>query len=442
MTPLSAQEKEKILSYLESRLDPKVYDAWCRSLELETAGANSVRVPTANAFHRDWIEKLLRKPLEDAFLDVFGREVEVVFQVGDAQPVAPPPPAQSRPKTHATAAALKPEYTFSNFVEGPSNRMAYAASVAVSESPAGLYNPLLIHGGVGLGKTHLLQAICHAILARKPDASVHYLSCEAFVNAYISSLHRGNTEAFRSRYRNADVLVIDDIHFLSAKEGSQEEFFHTFNALHLAGRQIVLSSDQPAEAIPSLKEHLLSRFKSGFDAPLLPPTYEMRLAILQRKAAARGWDIPDDVLGHIASSVQTNIRELEGALTKVMGFASLSKRRPDLELANEVIQGTSPSRSRSVTISDVQQAVAKYFNKRVSELQSRRWTKSTSMARQVCIYLCHRLTGASLQELGANFGGRDHSTIIYAIRKVKAAVAGGGKLQSDIDNITRILGLH
>ncbi len=443
MIPLTAQEKQKVLSFLESRLEPKVYDAWCRSLEIEAAGENAVRIPTANPFHRDWLEKLLRKPFEDAFQDLFGREVEIVFQVGETPfPLPPPPapaPAPARPPAPAPAAgsAFRPEYTFANFVEGPSNRMAHAAAVAVSESPAGLYNPLFLHGGVGLGKTHLLQAICQAILARNPAATVLYLSCEEFVNGYITAIQRNKLDAFRARHRHADVLVVDDIHFLSNKEGSQEEFFHTFNALHLAGRQMVLSSDQPAEDIPSLKQHLLSRFKSGFDAPLMPPTYEMRLVILRRKASARGWDIPEEVLSYMATQVQTNIRELEGALTKVMGFASLAQRRPDLDVAREVLRSARPPRASSVSISEVQQIVAKYFNRRVSEIQSRRWTKSSSLARQVCIYLCHRFTGSSLQELGAHFGGRDHTTILYSIRKIEDAASRNNALQADIERLIR-----
>ncbi len=444
MTSLSVQDKQRILSFLESRLEPKVYDAWCRSLQIEPAGEDEVRVPTANPFHRDWLEKLLRKPLEDAFMDLFGREVEIVFQVGDANPLPlppAPPPVAGRPPAPAphpaARSAFKPEYTFANFIEGPSNRMAHAAAVAVSENPAGLYNPLFIHGGVGLGKTHLLQAICQSILTRIPSASVLYLSCEEFVNGYVTSIQRGRIESFRSRYRNADVLVVDDIHFLSAKEGSQEEFFHTFNALHLASRQMVLSSDQPAEDIPALKQHLLSRFKSGFDAPLMPPTYEMRLAILRRKATARGWDIPEEVLDYVAAQVQTNIRELEGALTKVMGFASLAKRKPDLDVAREVLREARPSRVTSVTVSEVQGIVAKYYSKRVSELQSKRWTKSTSLARQVCIYLCHRFTGSSLQELGAHFGGRDHTTVLYSIRKVEKTSTKNSTLRADIERLIR-----
>ncbi|HYE99511.1 MAG TPA: DnaA/Hda family protein, partial [Planctomycetota bacterium] len=288
MTPLSLEEKEKILAHLEARLDPKVFETWCRTLELESLEGDSVRVPTANPVHRDWLEKLLKRPLEDAFLQVFGRVPDIVFQVGAVTlpieapprgvpfrpspsfaPPAPPPAAPSLAETSSTDFVHNPSYTFENFIEGPSNRMAYAAAVAVSENPATLYNPLFIHGGVGLGKTHLLQGICHAILQRNTHAKVLYLSCEDFVNGYIYSIQKGKLEAFRARYRSADVLVVDDIHFLADKEGSQEEFFHTFNTLHLAGRQVILSSDQPAQDIRSLKNQLLSRFRSGFEAKIM-----------------------------------------------------------------------------------------------------------------------------------------------------------------------------
>ncbi len=445
MSTLSVLEKERILSFLESRLEAKVYDTWCRSLELEKTGDNSVRVPTANTYYRDWLEKLLRKPLEDAFLHVFGRAPEIVFHVGGgvlppppAAPAGAPPPPPAEPPP-VPDFVLNPAYTFENFIEGPSNRMAFAASVAVSENPAALYNPLFIHGGVGLGKTHLLQAICHATLARNPFARVLFLSCEDFVNGYIYAIQKSRLEAFRARYRNADILVVDDIHFLAAKEGSQEEFFHTYNALHLAGRQVVLSSDQPAQDIRSLKQHLLSRFKSGFDAAIMPPTYETRLAILRRKAQARGWVIPEDVLDYVASQVEINIRELEGALTRVMGFAALSKRPPDLDVAREVLRDAAPPRPAPVSVPEIQQAVARYYNLKVSELHARRWTKSTSRARQVCIYLCRKFTGASLEELGSHFGGKDHTTILYSVRRIEDLLPKTPALRADVERLTRQL---
>jgi len=450
MTPLTTVEKAKILSFLETRLEAKVYDTWCRSLELEALDENQVRVPAVNPFYRDWLEKLLRKPLEDAFLQLFGRAPEIVFQVGLNAPAFAERPAQPAPRPVREAVAVEPmatkdfpfhaSYTFENFIEGPSNRMAHAAAVAVSENPATLYNPLFIHGGVGLGKTHLLQAICHAILVRNPVAKVLYLSCEDFVNGYIYALQKRELESFRSRHRNADVLVVDDIHFLADKEGSQEEFFHTFNALHLAGRQMILSSDQPAQDIRALKQQLLSRFRSGFEAKIMTPTYETRLAILRRKADARWKDIPQDVLGYIAQVVETNIRELEGALTKVVGYAAISKRPTDLELAKEVLRDTEPPATSPVSVSEIQQVVARYFNRKVSDLQSRRWTKSTSQVRQICIYLCRKLTSASLEELGSHFGGKDHTTILYSVRKIEKLLGQDGGVRADVERLTRELG--
>jgi len=448
MMPLTAQDKEKILSFLETRLEPKVYDTWCRSLELEPAGDNAYRVPTANPFYRDWLEKLLRKPLEDAFSNLFGRTPDITFQV-NASPLAvlgpaplvasvvsaPPPPVEAPPVIPDFV--YNPNYTFENFIEGPSNRMGFAAAVAVSENPATLYNPLFIHGGVGLGKTHLLQAICHAILQRNPQAKVLYLSCEDFVNGYIYAIQKKTLEAFRSRYRNADVLVVDDIHFLADKEGSQEEFFHTFNALHMAGRQMILSSDQPAGDIRSLTQQLLSRFRSGFEARIMSPAYETRLAILRGKADARRVEVSQEVLGYIASIVETNIRELEGALTKVLGYAALSKRPVDLVLAQEVLRETPAPAPASLSIVEIQQVVARYFHKKVSDLHSRRWTKSTSQARQICIYLCRKFTGTSLEELGSHFGGKDHTTMLYAIRKIEKLLVKNASIRADVERLTR-----
>jgi chromosomal replication initiator protein len=441
MTPLSLDERTRILSFLETRLEPKVYDTWCRGLELQKIGENSVRVPSANPYYRDWLDRLLRKPLEEAFLDVFGSAPEIVFEVGPAPvPELEPPRIQEPAPVAAPSLNLNPSFTFENFIEGPSNRMAVAAAAAASENPARLYNPLFIHGGVGLGKTHLLQAICHAVLARKPNAKVAYLSCEDFVNGYISAVQNlGRMEAFRARYRKADVLAVDDIHFLRGKEGSQEEFYHTFNSLHLAGRQVVLSSDQPAVDIPTLKAQLVSRFTSGFDAQIDPPTYETRLAILRRKVLNKVWDVPDAVLEEIAQAVESNIRDLEGKLTQVMGYALVSKQTPDAVLAREVLNRGGSQNASVLTLSSIQQVVAKHFGKKSSELQARRSTRSTARARQVCLYLGRQLTDSSLEELGNHFGGKDHSTVLYAIRQVEARLEKDPSLEQTLEQIKREL---
>jgi chromosomal replication initiator protein len=451
MNALTQQDRERILSYLETRLEPKVYETWCRALDLRPAGENAFQVPTASPFHRDWLERLLRKPLEDAFSNLFGEVPTLLFKVvpgaaSDPLPLPAPVPAAPAPAEPAAEGAprtdfvFNPNYVFETYIEGPSNRMAYAAAVAVSETPASLYNPLFIHGGVGLGKTHLLQAICHSILRRNPAAKVQYLSCEDFVNGYIYAIQRKSLEPFRARYRHADVLVIDDIHFLSGKEQSQEEFFHTFNTLHMAGKQVVLSSDQPAAELKSLTQQLMSRFRMGFEARIMPPPYETRLAILRGKAAARGVDLPMDVLAHVAAGVESNIRELEGALTKVLGYAALSKRPVDLALAKEVLRETPAPAPAARSISEIQQVVARYYQKKVSDFHAKKWTKSTSLARQVCIYLCRKLTSASLEELGNHFGGKDHSTMLYSIRKIERLMLDEPSLKADLDRLGRELG--
>ncbi|MFN3485643.1 MAG: chromosomal replication initiator protein DnaA, partial [Planctomycetota bacterium] len=339
MTLLDLKDKEKILSFLESKLEAKVYDTWCRTLQLEAVNERQVRVPAANPFYRDWLEKLLRKPLEDAFLHLFGQVPEIVFQVAPsfappeprppeaastARPPAPAPERPDAPRPTAHDFPFNPNYTFENFIEGPSNRMAYAAAVAVSENPGALYNPLFIHGGVGLGKTHLLQAIAHAILSRNPAAKVVYLSCEDFVNGYIYALQKRELEAFRTRYRNADVLVVDDIHFLADKEGSQEEFFHTFNALCDQNRQIIVSGDRSPSDLEGIEERMRSRLGWGLVADIHPTDFELRLSILQAKAEKNGLtNIPQEVLEFLARRITSNVRELEGALNRISAYASL-----------------------------------------------------------------------------------------------------------------------
>ncbi len=454
MSRLPEGERHGILERLERAVPPEIYRTWCRNLHLESVSENLVEVPVPNSFCRDWLEREIRRPLEDAFRGVFGRVPEIVFRIsdspeamavfaapmGDTPPLARPAPVPAAPARPGEAPGLdlNPAYTFDSFVTGPTNRIAHAAAVAVSESPAALYNPFFLHGGVGLGKTHLLQALCHGVLARDPGARILYLSCETFVNEYINALNRKRIDAFRSRMRGADVLVIDDVHFLAGKESSQEEFFHTFNALHLAGRQIILSSDSGPKDIRALKEQLVSRFLAGFEARVEAPTFEMRVAILRRKAEARHQHVPDDVLSHVASRVETNIRELEGAVIKLIAYATLSNRPVDLALAREVLRdlGSGPAR---VGVPRIQGVVAKYYGLRESDLKSRTWTKSTSKARQVAMFLCKEFTSHSLAEIGATFGGKDHSTIVYGIRRVAAAAAQDPALAAELDDLRRLL---
>jgi len=314
---------------------------------------------------------------------------------------------------------LNDKYTFDNFVVGPCNRFAHAAAVGVSESPGVAYNPFFLHGSVGLGKTHLLQSACFSLLERDPNCRILYLSCETFVNHFISALENGDVQKFRDKYRNIDVLVVDDIHVLANKERTQEEFFHTFNSLYNAGKQIVLSSDSPPKDIPTLQERLVSRFKWGLVTEIEPPCYETRMAILKRKSRERGREIPDDVASLLAERIESNIRELEGAVTKLIGYASLSKQPVTRELVREVMKDLFVTRRGQPSMEDILKVVTEYFGVKLTELQSRKRTNAVAHPRQVAMFLARRITRHSLEEIGGYFGGRDHSTVLYAVSKVQ-----------------------
>jgi chromosomal replication initiator protein len=313
---------------------------------------------------------------------------------------------------------LNPDYAFENFVTGPCNRLPHAASVAVSEQPGKAYNPLFIHGGVGLGKTHLLQAVCQTVLERQPDARILYLSCDSFINQFMSAVETGDMNQFRFRFRNVDVLVIDDIHFLRGRERTQEEFFHTFNTLYQSHKQIILSADAAPSEIPELEERLVSRFNWGLVARIEKPCYETRVAILQKKARMRGLSLADDVVCYVAAKVENNTRELEGAITKIQGMGLINGGKIDLELAKAALGESATPEQKRITIQQIFDAVTKYYNVRLSDLQSKKRHKSIAFPRQVCMFLARKHTRYSLEEIGGYFGGRDHTTVLHAVRTV------------------------
>jgi chromosomal replication initiator protein len=313
---------------------------------------------------------------------------------------------------------LNPDYVFENFVTGPCNRLPHAASLAVAEQPGSAYNPLFIHGGVGLGKTHLLQAISQKLLLHKNDARILFLSCDSFINQFILAIENGDMHQFRHRYRHLDLLVIDDIHFLAGRDRTQEEFFHTFNTLYQQHKQIILSADCPPSEIPELEERLVSRFNWGLVARIEKPCYETRVAILQKKARMRGLTLPEDVVCYIAAKVENNTRELEGAITKLQGLGMLQNGRIDLELAKSALGDAVTPEQKRITIQQILDAVTKYYNVRLSDLQGKRRHKSITFPRQVCMFLARRYTRYSLEEIGGYFGGRDHTTVLHAVRTV------------------------
>jgi len=332
---------------------------------------------------------------------------------------------------------LHPDYTFDSFVVGPSNRLAHASCVAVSHSPGDTYNPLFLYGNVGLGKTHLLHAVCYEAGKKFDGEVVQFLSCEGFVNRFIRAIEQGNLAGFQSQFRTVDMLVIDDIQFLREHEHSQEEFFHTFNALYNSGKQIILSADSPPGKIPSLEERLISRFNWGLVARIDPPSYETRVAIVQKKAHLRGISISDDIAEYIARKVHANIRELEGALTTLYAVAMTTGEAISLELAQTALGGQISLAARHINITNIIDVVTRHFDVRLADLQSKRRSQSITMPRQICMYLARNLTKHSLEEIGGHLGGRDHTTVMHACSKIGQADRSDPEMHELLAELTK-----
>ena len=330
---------------------------------------------------------------------------------------------------------LNPDYVFENFVTGPCNRLPHAASLAVAEQPGKAYNPLFIHGGVGLGKTHLLQAICQKMLEKQSDARILYLSCDSFINQFMNAIETGDMHQFRYRYRQVDMLVIDDIHFITGRDRTQEEFFHTFNTLYQNHKQIILSADCPPSEIPELEERLVSRFNWGLVARIDKPCYETRVAILQKKARIRGLQLKDDVVCYVAQKIDSNTRELEGAITKLQGMGMLNNNVIDLELAKAALGDTETPEQKRITIQQILDVVTKYYNVKPSDLQGKKRHKSIAFPRQVCMFLARKYTRYSLEEIGGYFGGRDHTTVLHAVRTVDGDVKGDREISNQMGQL-------
>ncbi len=336
---------------------------------------------------------------------------------------------------------LSPDHTFSNFVSGPGNRLAMSASIGVAEKPGKAYNPLFIHGGSGVGKTHLLQAICQEVLRRFPDFRILYLSCEEFVNQFMDSIQNSEMKDFRHKFRDLDMLLIDDIHLLTNRERTQEEFFHTFNTLYQLNRQVVLSSDSSPNEIPQLEERLVSRFNWGLVARIDRPCYETRVAILKKKAAMRGIDMPMDVVNYIAGRIESNTRELEGAITRVDTLASLRHVPITLDLAQEALEeGRAPQTATQLTIQSIIDAVTSFFGVKLADMQSKKRHRSITIPRQVCMYLARKHTRYSLEEIGGYFGGRDHTTVMHADEITRKRMVEDPQFASQITHLDTLLG--
>jgi chromosomal replication initiator protein len=419
---------EQVLARLETKVNRHSFYTWFKptSFVAEDAGSLTVRVP--NTVFKDWLSKHYSGVISEAMNEVRKGNLAVNFVVetpvdsaiiaigpdeAAALEAEPPPPTQPGP------AGLNPRYTFDTFIVGSSNQFAHAACRAVAEVPSRSYNPLFIYGGVGLGKTHLMHAVGHYVLDHDRNLKLTYISSERFMNEMINAVRYDRVIDFRERYRTVDVLLVDDIQFLAGKEGTQTEFFHTFNALYDSQKQIVLSSDCPPHEIPSLEERLRSRFEWGLIADIQSPDLETKVAILKKKAETEAVPLPDDVAIYIAGKIKSNIRELEGSLIRLIAYASLTGQEISLALAHEVLRNILDIEEKAVTIEIIQKFVADYYNLKLADLKSRNNSKSIAMPRQIAMYLCKSLTHASLPEIGRSFGGKHHSTVIHSIRKVE-----------------------
>ena len=419
---------QSALTALERKFSKPIFEMWIKPLRLVSLTGDELLLAVQNNFARDWVENRLKGQIAEVLAEIFGTGVQVQFTVvpetADVSAGTPAPlqaaPAAARPQNDFRPGNLNSRYTFEEFVIGNSNRFAHAAAQAVAAAPARAYNPLFLYGGVGLGKTHLMHAIGHRVLMDNPDANVVYVSSEKFTNEFIIAVQNNKTVEFRNKYRLVDVLLIDDIQFLEGKEGTQEEFFHTFNALHESGRQLVISSDRPPKEIQTLENRLRSRFEWGLLTDIQPPDLETREAILRKKAESEKIPVPDEVTSFIAKVIPSNIRELEGALIRVVAFSSLTKSQITVDLAAEVLKNAvAQTPLRRVTIASIKEKIAKAHGLTVKEMDNHRRDQRVAAPRQIAMFVCTELTDCSLPHIAREFNKKDHTTVMYARDKVK-----------------------
>ncbi len=422
---------DRVLEALRPQVSASIFDTWFRPTRLLSMEGDLLRVQVPNTMFAEWLQSQYLETIRATLPKVGLPSAELVFVVRDedtsgSSSATPPKPAPY------PSPRLNPRYTFENFVVSSCNQFAHAAALATTDQLGGAYNPLFIYGGVGLGKTHLMQAIGNRWLSKQPGIRLSYVTSEQFINELITAIRFEKTPEFRARYRSVDVLLVDDIQFIAGKESTQEEFFHTFNALYDAGQQIVLASDAPPRSIPSLAERLRSRFEWGLIADIQPPDLETKVAILNKIAASKGWQLQPEVALYIAGQIQSNIRELEGCLTTLIASASIQRRTADLAFAREVVHSMSPAEEEPVTLEEILRAVARHFNLRVADLKSRTNARRIAFPRQIAMYLGKKLARESYPTIGQIFGGKHHTTVLHAVRKID-------RLRSEDPSIHRTL---
>ncbi len=426
------QENNQLFENIIERakaIDPVNVRKWFEDLVMEEFDGGVLRIGCPDTATAQYLQDRCLAPFTLAAQNITGHLVSVQFCAHDAGSAAIPATVQNEVKLH-------PDYTFDSFVVGPCNRLAHASCVAVSQNPGAIYNPLFLYGNSGLGKTHLLHAICHDGLKTTPGLAVQFLSCEAFVNGFISAIEKGQLSEFQNLYRSVDVLIIDDVQFLREREQSQEEFFHTFNALYNNRRQIILTADCAPTELQALEDRLISRFKWGLVARLDAPSYETRIAIVKKKAGLRGLELPDGIAELIAEHVKNNIRELEGALTVICATARAAGSTITLDVARQALGFQENLSAKTLSMGDIIAAVAEAFDTRITDLQSKKRSQSIALPRQVCMYLGRMLTRHSLEEIGGHLGGRDHSTVLHACSKVEQMYKTEPEFRSRLDTLT------
>ena len=438
----------KILETIKKELSPQAYNSWFSKTKVVKFGENELIISTPGDFCKDWLEKHYSGFIKDILKRTLGSDDSLKIEfIATDQKFSVPARSTPHPKTNIkkpepslknNKLTLTSKYTFDNFVVGNSNRFAHAACLAVAQSPAKSYNPLFVYGEVGLGKTHLIQAIATHIMQHsgKTKIKVLYISSEKFTNELINSIKDGSTAAFREKYRSVDVLLIDDIQFLAGKERTQEEFFHTFNTLYDSNKQIVITSDRPPKYIPTLENRLISRFEWGLITDIQPPDFETRIAILRKKGQSENLNVPGEVIDFIAEKIPSNIRQLEGALTKLVAFSTFTKKELSVSLAQDILKDIIPLENKKISVEQIQKAVTDYYTIKVNSLLSKKRTKDVVLARQVAIYLSRELTDLSLTSIGEAFGRRDHTTIIHSYNKIKDKIKKDKGFKNTINNLT------
>lgn len=429
----------EIQTRLKERLGLHNFETWIKPLTLVEGAGGEITIQVPSTLYRDWLNEHYIDAIKDEFTAHYGKPVRVGLSIKPQEAAQDePPPARPAPKPPDSSTLIS-RYTFENFVVGTSNQFAHAACLAVAGRPADHYNPLFIYGGVGLGKTHLVNAVGHRLLQQAPGQKVVYTTFESFMNRLITSLRRDRMNEFKTYFRGIDVLILDDIQFIAGKERTQEEFFHTFNSLYENHKQIIITSDRFPKEIPDLEDRLRNRFEWGLTADIQPPDIETRIAILIKKAEEEEIELPQEVADFLATHIWSNVRELEGSLTRLGAFASLTKVDITIDLAKEALKHTLKDNEKQVTVRNIQRAICEHFEVKISDLKSKRRTKNIAVARQVAMYLCRKYTATSYPAIGAEFGGRDHSTVIHASKTIERKAATDPQIKAVVERLERQL---